>query len=604
MATDNKYDRQLRLWGANGQKKLSESCAVLINATAVGTETLKNLVLPGIGSFHIIDDHQISNRSDGNGDGNKESKESFSNLFVFPNDSSNESQSRSRASIAMEHLSELNPDVNGNCTSVDSLETADFSSILQSIAGTTPGGSANLILIAADLPPTILKPLSQICWEGLGNHDSTNSEPSNPIPLLIVKSYGLIGSVRVQTPYHPIVESKPDNTKPDLRLAFAQKDFLELYQLATDTNLEEMDSMQHSHVPYVIILLQALDQWRAKNEGKELPKSFDEKNTFKKMVKAMSRNWGRELNFMEADDNAYLAYTTQDIPWEVESLLGSIQETFETKIANSDEGNKAIVSSFDILLLALHRFMKDHRGFPPLDGSIPDMTASTQKYIELQNIYKTKAESDKGEMKKILSAIAQEYGTDLTLSTISDDELGIFCKNIFHLRLTKTRSYIQEYDGIYKDDEEKGEILGELTSLTFDPYEVPEHTPLLWYIALRACDMFYEEVGHYPGRDSRELALQSDAQTVQKHIVDIVTKLGLEENELIQSTLLSEEEDKKLAFAKEMTRYYNAEIHNVASVIGGVASQEAVKLITGQYVPIDGNYLFNGIVGVAGVCNL
>ncbi len=604
MATDNKYDRQLRLWGANGQKKLSESCAVLINATAVGTETLKNLVLPGIGSFHIIDDHQISNRSDGNGDGNKESKESFSNFFVFPNDSSNESQSRSRASIAMEHLSELNPDVNGNCTSVDSLETADFSSILQSIAGTTPGGSANLILIAADLPPTILKPLSQICWEGLGNHDSTNSEPSNPIPLLIVKSYGLIGSVRVQTPYHPIVESKPDNTKPDLRLAFAQKDFLELYQLATDTNLEEMDSMQHSHVPYVIILLQALDQWRAKNEGKELPKSFDEKNTFKKMVKAMSRNWGRELNFMEADDNAYLAYTTQDIPWEVESLLGSIQETFETKIANSDEGNKAIVSSFDILLLALHRFMKDHRGFPPLDGSIPDMTASTQKYIELQNIYKTKAESDKGEMKKILSAIAQEYGTDLTLSTISDDELGIFCKNIFHLRLTKTRSYIQEYDGIYKDDEEKGEILGELTSLTFDPYEVPEHTPLLWYIALRACDMFYEEVGHYPGRDSRELALQSDAQTVQKHIVDIVTKLGLEENELIQSTLLSEEEDKKLAFAKEMTRYYNAEIHNVASVIGGVASQEAVKLITGQYVPIDGNYLFNGIVGVAGVCNL
>lgn len=604
MATDNKYDRQLRLWGANGQKKLSESCAVLINATAVGTETLKNLVLPGIGSFHIIDDHQISNRSDGNGDGNKESKESFSNFFVFPNDSSNESQSRSRASIAMEHLSELNPDVNGNCTSVDSLETADFSSILQSIAGTTPGGSANLILIAADLPPTILKPLSQICWEGLGNHDSTNSEPSNPIPLLIVKSYGLIGSVRVQTPYHPIVESKPDNTKPDLRLAFAQKDFLELYQLATDTNLEEMDSMQHSHVPYVIILLQALDQWRAKNEGKELPKSFDEKNTFKKMVKAMSRNWGHELNFMEADDNAYLAYTTQDIPWEVESLLGSIQETFETKIANSDEGNKAIVSSFDILLLALHRFMKDHRGFPPLDGSIPDMTASTQKYIELQNIYKTKAESDKGEMKKILSAIAQEYGTDLTLSTISDDELGIFCKNIFHLRLTKTRSYIQEYDGIYKDDEEKGEILGELTSLTFDPYEVPEHTPLLWYIALRACDMFYEEVGHYPGRDSRELALQSDAQTVQKHIVDIVTKLGLEENELIQSTLLSEEEDKKLAFAKEMTRYYNAEIHNVASVIGGVASQEAVKLITGQYVPIDGNYLFNGIVGVAGVCNL
>ena len=41
MAT--KYDRQLRLWGASGQRALGETCIVLINATASGTETLKNL---------------------------------------------------------------------------------------------------------------------------------------------------------------------------------------------------------------------------------------------------------------------------------------------------------------------------------------------------------------------------------------------------------------------------------------------------------------------------------------------------------------------------------------------------------------------------------
>lgn len=36
----------------------------------------------------------------------------------------------------------------------------------------------------------------------------------------------------------------------------------------------------------------------------------------------------------------------------------------------------------------------------------------------------------------------------------------------------------------------------------------------------------------------------------------------------------------------------------------GVASQEAV-MITGQYIPMDGNYIFNGIAGVAGVsCKL
>ena len=60
MATGNKYDRQLRLWGATGQKALSESHVLLVNADAAGTETLKNLVLPGLGNFTILDDAEIT----------------------------------------------------------------------------------------------------------------------------------------------------------------------------------------------------------------------------------------------------------------------------------------------------------------------------------------------------------------------------------------------------------------------------------------------------------------------------------------------------------------------------------------------------------------
>lgn len=59
MATHDKYDRQLRLWGAEGQKFLMQSSILLIHADAVGSETLKNLVLPGIKSFTILDDHCI-----------------------------------------------------------------------------------------------------------------------------------------------------------------------------------------------------------------------------------------------------------------------------------------------------------------------------------------------------------------------------------------------------------------------------------------------------------------------------------------------------------------------------------------------------------------
>lgn len=47
-AKEKKYDRQLRLWGSSGQEALENAHIALINVSAVGTETLKNLVLPGM----------------------------------------------------------------------------------------------------------------------------------------------------------------------------------------------------------------------------------------------------------------------------------------------------------------------------------------------------------------------------------------------------------------------------------------------------------------------------------------------------------------------------------------------------------------------------
>ena len=51
---EQKYDRQLRLWGNDGQKALENASVCLINATATATETLKCLVLPGVAKFYIF----------------------------------------------------------------------------------------------------------------------------------------------------------------------------------------------------------------------------------------------------------------------------------------------------------------------------------------------------------------------------------------------------------------------------------------------------------------------------------------------------------------------------------------------------------------------
>ena len=619
MATKNKYDRQLRLWGTNGQKALSESCVILINATSAGTETLKNLVLPGIGSFHIIDDQIVENGDSVGGGGDFDTP--FTNFFVFPNKNNDDNnhnddddtttvEPSSRAAIATKHLMELNPDVKGYYTDVPSLHTIDYEMIFRHICEKSKTTFEHLFVIASDLPSNILKPICNYCWD-------------NPIPLVVVKSYGLIGTVRIQTPLHTIIESKPLNSIPDLRLTALVTRLLlesnhdnsiifpELLEFIQSFDLSSLDSQSHGHVPFVIILYKAMEKWisssssSSSNDTKSLPTSFAEKQEFKKVIQSLSRNYSMELNFQEAVDNASLVYTTLELPNEVKELIHQA-ETKWNKAVKEEVGNSANGSvdcrftSFDVLLIALKRFMDDNQGFPPLNGKIPDMTASSSYYIQLQNIYKTRAQCDKEKMQIIIEALNDEC-ISMDLPIISDDELSIFCKNVYNLRMTKTRSYSSEYDFGFSSDQEKEEIVEGLTIETFDPYDSPAQTPLLWYIALRAADAFYDEYDHYPGKDSRALALESDAKIVQEKLKEIVEKMGLIDNELISSTIFSTDEDMVNAFAKEITRYYNAEIHNVASVIGGVASQEAVKLITKQYLPMNGTFVYNGIAGVPGV---
>lgn len=95
-AKEKKYDRQLRLWAANGQKALEEASVLLLNAGAgvVGIESLKNLILPGVGNFTIVDEHIVSECDLG------------VNFFL-----SEESLGRSRAEESSKYLKELNPEV-------------------------------------------------------------------------------------------------------------------------------------------------------------------------------------------------------------------------------------------------------------------------------------------------------------------------------------------------------------------------------------------------------------------------------------------------------------------------------------------------------------
>lgn len=63
--------------------------------------------------------------------------------------------------------------------------------------------------------------------------------------------------------------------------------------------MTDMESHEHSHTPYIVILYHAIQQWRHANNGK-LPANFTEKESFKKTVKDMSRDIHKEQNFETA----------------------------------------------------------------------------------------------------------------------------------------------------------------------------------------------------------------------------------------------------------------------------------------------------------------
>ena len=95
-AKEKKYDRQLRLWAASGQAALENAKVLLLNSGSgvVGIETLKNLILPGVGSFTIVDETNVSELDLG------------VNFFLEES-----SLGRWRAEETRKFLQELNPEV-------------------------------------------------------------------------------------------------------------------------------------------------------------------------------------------------------------------------------------------------------------------------------------------------------------------------------------------------------------------------------------------------------------------------------------------------------------------------------------------------------------
>lgn len=85
------------------------------------------------------------------------------------------------------------------------------------------------------------------------------------VPLVVVRSYGLLGYLRIYSREHTITELKSFAAVDDLRVA---NPFPALRAYADAIDLSSVDDMTHKHIPYVVLLIKALDAWKAAVRGR------------------------------------------------------------------------------------------------------------------------------------------------------------------------------------------------------------------------------------------------------------------------------------------------------------------------------------------------
>ena len=235
------------------------------------------------------------------------------------------------------------------------------------------------------------------------------------------------GYLRLAVKEHCVVESHPDNAHEDLRLDVP---FSELSDFVDSIDLDSMSKKDHSHIPYLIILLKLLEKWKATHDG-YMPKNYKEKKAFKETIKAAIRKNDdglpeEEENFEEALKQVNSSLVQSCVPAEVKKILD------DSKCVNlTPESN-----NFWLLANGLRKYVdNDQNKLLPLRGSLPDMFSDSERYIKLQSIYRDKAKLDMDTLMNYVSESCSNLGCGN--GRLLERDVKRFCRNAYFLRVVR-----------------------------------------------------------------------------------------------------------------------------------------------------------------------
>ncbi|RXK39228.1 amyloid beta protein binding protein 1 [Tremella mesenterica] len=516
-AKTRRYDRQLRLWASSGQKSLEQARILLVGCDATGCQALKNLVLPGISHFTILSSNVTT------------SQDVATNFFLHPT-----SIGRPIASEAVRHLKELNPAVEGESN------VNDPTILLE----TNPEFFLSFtLIITSNLPPSLELQIADLLWSG------------PDIPLIGIRSSGFIGRVEIQLREHCIVDTHPE-TNHTLRI---YQPFPALEEYAVGLDIDGMDSMDYSHIPWVVLLVRLASQWK-KDHGGNLPNNDEEKTAFKQLLKSGKRK-GDEENFDEALTQVYRVWNKSDVSYEIKSLME------DESIKNISVNSK----NLHILLHTLSQYLLTPPHLPPLSPTLPDMHSSTTSYIVLQNLFKRQHRSDLQLFRQTLSSTLEKIG--LPEDAIPDQEVEGFVRNIGGVGIVKGSSL-----------SERRELKGLIVSTIEESFAPGGYLsiPCAMHFALMACERYYSLYGGFPGSGEGD-DVAEDTRKVEEIVGEMVRGV-------VSLQILPDEVIESIA---EIIRGGFGTLPTTAALLGGVVAQETIKLITAQYAPLDNTVVFD-----------
>lgn len=388
------------------------------------------------------------------------------------------------------------------------------------------------------------------------------------IPVLYTHSVGFYSIFSLQLPAEfPIVETHPDpETTQDLRLVNPWPELAEAG--ARINNLDSMDDHQHGHVPYVLLLLHYLEKWKGTHSG-NVPSNYKEKTEFREMVRSSARMNNTESG-EENYDEAAAAVLKSLNPF---SLRSSLREIFEM---DECKDLKAESADFWIIASAIDEFYQKHQVLP-LPGSLPDMKAQSADYVALQSVYRSKAKKDVEEVTGMVRRIESQLDGSRP-APIPEKEIEIFCKNAAHIKVVRGRDIPQLDDGDARTVKTVRDNLG------FSGFA---ESIMPVFIACQILDAIVTEVQEGKKAGS---AIDDDNEW-KAHIDQVIGILRRDDPAAVGEDL----QQKIVDTTRELRRTEGGELHNISALAGGLVAQEALKVITRQYVPLDNTCIFDGV---------